>query len=188
MQIGKFYVKTDSNTFKVFGSYSYSSSEGSPDEFNIGEGLVGQAALEDKIVLVQDVPADYMKIISGLGEAVPKNILIAPCMYHEEIECIIELGSFNQFTDVQLKFIEQVSENIATSINLTKAQTKMEVLLNKTLVQAEELQVQQEELRQNNEELEEQAKILKHSEMNLQTQQEELRVSNEELEEQNKKL
>ncbi|MDU4478989.1 MULTISPECIES: response regulator [Clostridium] len=188
MQIGKFYVKTDSNTFKVFGSYSYSSSEGSPDEFNIGEGLVGQAALEDKIVLVQDVPADYMKIISGLGEAVPKNILIAPCMYHEEIECIIELGSFNQFTDVQLKFIEQVSENIATSINLTKAQTKMEVLLNKTLVQAEELQVQQEELRQNNEELEEQAKILKQSEMNLQTQQEELRVSNEELEEQTKKL
>ena len=144
MQIGRFYVKTDSNTFKVFGSYSYNSSEGSPDEFNIGEGLVGQAALEDKIVLVQDVPADYMKIISGLGEAVPKNILIAPCMYHEEIECIIELGSFNQFTDVQLKFIEQVSENIATSINLTKAQTKMEVLLNKTLVQAEELQVQQE--------------------------------------------
>jgi len=188
MQIGKFYVKTDSNTFKVFGSYSYSSSEGSPDEFNIGEGLVGQAALEDKIVLVQDVPADYMKIISGFGEAVPKNILIAPCMYHEEIECIIELGSFNQFTDVQLKFIEQVSENIATSINLTKAQTKMEVLLNKTLVQAEELQVQQEELRQNNEELEEQAKILKQSEMNLQTQQEELRVSNEELEEQTKKL
>lgn len=109
-------------------------------------------------------------------------------MYHEEIECIIELGSFNQFTDVQLKFIEQVSENIATSINLTKAQTKMEVLLNKTLVQAEELQVQQEELRQNNEELEEQAKILKQSEMNLQTQQEELRVSNEELEEQTKKL
>ena len=188
MQIGRFYVKTDSNTFKVFGSYSYNSSEGSPDEFNIGEGLVGQAALEDKIVLVQDVPADYMKIISGLGEAVPKNILIAPCMYHEEIECIIELGSFNQFTDVQLKFIEQVSENIATSINLTKAQTKMEVLLNKTLVQAEELQVQQEELRQNNEELEEQAKILKQSEMNLQTQQEELRVSNEELEEQTKKL
>lgn len=188
MQIGIFYVKTDSNTFKVFGSYFYNSSEGSPDEFNIGEGLVGQAALEDKIVLVQDVPADYMKIISGLGEAVPKNILIAPCMYHEEIECIIELGSFNQFTDVQLKFIEQVSENIATSINLTKAQTKMEVLLNKTLVQAEELQVQQEELRQNNEELEEQAKILKQSEMNLQTQQEELRVSNEELEEQTKKL
>ena len=188
MQIGRFYVKTDSNTFKVFGSYSYNSSEGSPDEFNIGEGLVGQAALEDKIVLVQDVPADYMKIISGLGEAVPKNILIAPCMYHEEIECIIELGSFNQFTDVQLKFIEQVSENIATSINLTKAQTKMEVHLNKTLVQAEELQVQQEELRQNNEELEEQAKILKQSEMNLQTQQEELRVSNEELEEQTKKL
>ncbi|CAI3614699.1 putative two-component sensor signal histidine kinase [Clostridium neonatale] len=188
MQIGIFYVKMDSNTFKVFGSYSYNSSEGSPDEFNIGEGLVGQAALEDKIVLVQDVPADYMKIISGLGEAVPKNILIAPCMYHEEIECIIELGSFNQFTDVQLKFIEQVSENIATSINLTKAQTKMEVLLNKTLVQAEELQVQQEELRQNNEELEEQAKILKQSEMNLQTQQEELRVSNEELEEQTKKL
>lgn len=187
-QVGSFYIKTSDNTFRLYGSYAYNRGEDLPNEINIGEGLVGQSALEKQIIIIKNVPQDYMKIASGIGEAVPKNILIAPCMYYDEVECIIELGSFNEFTDVQLKFIQQVSENIAISIKSTKAQTKMKELLEKTLVQAEELQVQQEELRQNNEELEEQAEILKQSEMNLQTQQEELRVSNEELEEQTRKL
>lgn len=188
VQIGRLYTKTECNTFKISGSYSYNNLMGTQEEFNVGEGLVGQSALEKKTILVQNVPRDYMKIISGIGEAVPKNILIVPCMYHKEIECILELGSFNKFTDIQLKFIEQVSESIAISVNLTQAQRKMKELLHKTLVQAEELQVQQEELGQNNEELEEQARVLKESEMNLQTQQEELRVLNEELEEQTREL
>ena len=187
-QIGRIYIKTDDSTYKLFGGYADNISEDSSNEFNIGEGLIGQSALEKQSILVKNVPQGYMKIVSGVGEATPKNILIVPCMYHEEAECIIELGTFNEFTDVQLKFLEQVSENIAISVNSAKAQRKMKELLDKTLVQAEELQVQQEELRQNNEELEEQTNSLKQSEMNLQTQQEELKVSNEELEQQTQKL
>ena len=187
-QVGTFYVNTDDNTFKLYGSYAYNINKDLPKEFRIGEGLIGQSALEKQTILVKNVPNDYMKIVSGVGEAIPKNILIVPCMHQGEVECIIELGAFNEFTDVQLKFIEQVNENIAICINSTKAQRKMKELLDKTLVQAEELQVQQEELRQNNEELEEQAKVLRESEMSLQTQQEELRVSNEELEEKTRKL
>ncbi|NOW04201.1 response regulator [Clostridium beijerinckii] len=187
-QIGRIYILTGENKYKLYGGYADKTNGELPDEFNCGEGLVGQSALERKSILIKNVPENYMKITSGVGEAIPRNILVIPCIYHNEVECIVELGAFNEFTDVQLKFMEQVNENIAISINLTKAQLKMKELLNKTLVQAEELQVQQEELRQNNEELEEQAIILKHSEMNLQTQQEELKVSNEELQEQAREL
>ncbi|WP_160360225.1 response regulator [Clostridium chromiireducens] len=187
-QIGRIYILTDKNTYKLHGGYADKTDGELLDEFHCGEGLVGQSALEKKSILIKNVPENYMKITSGVGEAIPRNILVIPCIHHNEVECIIELGAFNEFTDVQLKFIEQVNENIAISINSTKAQLKMKELLNKTLVQAEELQVQQEELRQNNEELEEQATILKHSEINLQTQQEELKVSNEELQEQAQEL
>lgn len=188
VQIGIFYINTDYDTFEISGSYAYNSADKLPNEFKIGEGLIGQSALEKRTILVENVPVDYIKIISGTGKYVPKNILIVPCIYHDRVECIMELGSFNEFTKVQLKFIEQASPNIAMTVNLVKSQKKMKDLLDKTLAQSEELQVQQEELRQNNEELEEQAKILRQSEMNLQTQQEELRVSNEELEEQTIKL
>ena len=187
-QVGVLYIKTENNTFKLFGSYAYAMHKNLLNEIKIGEGIVGQSALEKQTIVITDIPEDYIKIVSGTGEASPKNILVAPCMHHNEVECIIEVGSFNEFTEIQLKFIEQISETIAISINLTKAQLKMKELLDKTLVQSEELQVQQEELRQNNEELEEQTNILKQSEMNLQTQQEELRVSNEELEEKTRKL
>lgn len=187
-QIGALYIKTDNDTYKMLGSYAYTIHKNSSNEIKIGEGFVGQSALEKQINLITNIPKDYIKIASGIGEAAPKNILVVPCMYQNEVECIIELGSFDELTEVQLKFIEQISDTIAISINLTKAQIRMKELLDKTLVQSEELQVQQEELRQNNEELEEQAKVLKKSEMNLQTQQEELRVSNEELEEKTRKL
>ncbi|NYC72925.1 CHASE3 domain sensor protein [Clostridium beijerinckii] len=158
-QIGRIYILTGENKYKLYGGYADKTNGELPDEFNCGEGLVGQSALERKSILIKNVPENYMKITSGVGEAIPRNILVIPCIYHNEVECIVELGAFNEFTDVQLKFMEQVNENIAISINLTKAQLKMKELLNKTLVQAEELQVQQEELRQNNEELEEQAII-----------------------------
>lgn len=187
-QIGALYIKTDNDTYKILGSYAYDAHKNLSNEIKIGEGLVGQSALEKQMNLVTNIPKDYIKIASGIGEAAPKNILVVPCMYQSEVECIIELGSFDEITEVQLKFIEQISETIAISINLTKAQIRMKELLDKTLVQSEELQVQQEELRQNNDELEEQAKVLKKSEMNLQAQQEELRVSNEELEEKTRKL
>ena len=187
-QIGAIYIRTDDNTFKLIGSYAYNTSKNSSNEIKIGEGIIGQSVLEKKTILMTDIPENYIKVVSGTGEAVPKNILVTPCMYLNEVECIMEIGSFNEITDVQLKYIEQISATMAISISAAKAQLKMKELLDKTLVQAEELQVQQEELRQNNEELEEQTKILIKSEMNLQAQQEELRVSNEELEEQTRKL
>ena len=135
-----------------------------------------------------NVPDDYIKVTSGLGESVPRNIMVVPLIADNDVVGVIELGSLEEFTDLQIQFMEQVAEGVAISLNSAIARVKMKELLEKTQQQSEELQTQQEELRVSNEELEEQTKALKESESELQTQQEELRVTNEELEEQTKAL
>lgn len=186
--IGALYIKTNEDTFKLFGSYAYNKRKNLSNEVKISDGIIGQAAFEKQTIVISNVPDDYIKISSGLGEGIPQNILVTPCLYNNQVECIIELGAFHEFTDLQIKFFEEVNSSIAIAIHSTEARLQMKVLLDKTLQQAEELQAQQEELRQNNEELEEQTRALKESEAHLQSQQEELKVTNEELEERTKSL
>jgi hypothetical protein len=187
-QVGAIYLLTEDNILKMMGSYAYTRRKNLSNQILVGEGLVGQAALEKQTIIIANVPDDYIKIDSGIGEAVPRNIIVTPCIYNEKVKCVLELGLLQEITDIQQKFIEQISENVAVAIHSTVARSKMKSLLDKTLEQSEKLQVQQEELRQSNEELEEQARALKESEGRLQAQQEELRQSNEELEEQARAL
>lgn len=187
-QIGAVYIKTKDDTFNLFGSYAYNRRKNLSNEVRVGEGIIGQAILEKQTIVITNVPEDYIKIGSGLGEGLPRNILVVPFAYENEVLGVIELGSFYEFTDIQLKFIEQISSSIAITVHSAEVRIKMEELLTKTIEQSEELQSQQEELRQNNEELEEQTKALKESEAHLQSQQEELRVINEELQERTKSL
>ncbi|GFP74178.1 response regulator [Clostridium fungisolvens] len=182
-QIGALYIRNEDEVFKRIGSYCYRENEKTISEFKSGEGIVGQVALEKQPIIIRDVPEDYMKIVSGLGEVSPNNILVVPCMYEGNVEAIIEIGVLGKLSDLKLQFVNQISSNVAMSINSLKAQIKMNELLNKTLIQSEELQAQQEELRQNNTELSLQTKALKASEESLQVQQEELKMINEELEE-----
>lgn len=187
-QVGVIYIKNEENLLKFTSSYAYTRRKNLSNEVKFGEGIVGQAALEKQTIIITNIPDDYIKVNSGTGQAIPYNILVSPCLYNGEVKCVIELGSFNKFTDIQRQFIESVGEIIATSINSQESHIKMQILLDKTLEQAEELRMQQEELRQSNEELEEQTIALKESEAYLQNQQEELRQTNEELEEQTKAL
>lgn len=187
-QIGAIYVKNEDNLYELIGSYAYKRHKDLSDKIKIGEGLVGQAALEKQSIVITNVPDDYIKITSGVGESLPRNILVTPCLFNNEVKCIIEFGSFNEFNNIQQEFIEEISESIAISIGSAESRMKMKELLNKTIEQSEELQVQQEELRQSNEELEEQARVLRQSETQMQSQQEELRVINEELQERTKIL
>lgn len=187
-QVGAFYLKIDDNTYKMISSYAFKKRKSISNEISIGEGLVGQCALEKETIIISKVPEDYITINSGLGEAVPNNILVTPCIHHNEAKCIIELGAFQHIGDVQLEFIEAISEIVAISINSAESREKMRELLDRSLKQTEELQLQQEELRQTNEELQQQTSALRESESRLQEQQEELRVINEELEEQTQGL
>jgi signal transduction histidine kinase len=183
-QIGILYMSGNDNRLKIIGSYAYVQQKNTPNEFMPGEGLVGQAALEKKHILLTNCPDDSININSGIVEATPKSILIFPLILNNTVRGVIELGSFHEFHDIHLTFLDQIAEGIAIILNTVISRSRTEVLLEQTQQQTEELQAREEALRQNNEELEENAIALKESESRLQAQQEELRQINEELEEQ----
>ena len=185
-QVGAFYIKDGENRYHLIAGYACNAQHGTM--VRPGEGLIGQAILEKQPVLISDIPGNYPRISSGVGEALPKQLLIFPCIINDEVKCVMEFGSFSGFSEIQMEFLKEVSHGIAINLNSAETRVKMEQLLEKTLEQSEELQMQQEELRQTNEELEEQTKALKESEASLQAQQEELRVMNEELSERTKSL
>jgi CheY-like chemotaxis protein/signal transduction histidine kinase/HAMP domain-containing protein len=174
----------------LIATYGYKERKNVPTRFKLGEALVGQAALEQKPILLTEAPDDYIKITSGLGEGAPLNVIALPVLFEDTAMGVIELASFSRFTNVQQAFLDQLSESIGVVLNTIQANMRTEELLNQSQQltqelqsQSEELQAQQEELQQSNKELEEQAASLKASEELLQTQQEELQQTNEELEE-----
>ncbi len=185
VQIGAIYLHDDNEqVFKLAGSYAYTQRKGNRNTFKLGESLVGQAALEKERILFTDIPDDYIKINSGLGEVTPRNIFVIPFLYENTVKGVIELGSAHRFTENQMDFLSQACESIAIAIHSAQSRVKMQELLAETQRQSEALQSQQEELRQAYEELEKQTKSLQASEEKLRSQQEELRQTNEELEEQ----
>jgi HAMP domain-containing protein/CheY-like chemotaxis protein len=180
----------DDFELRLIATYGYKQRKDVPTRFTIGEALVGQAALELKPILITQAPEDYVRITSGLGEGVPVNVIVLPVLFEEQVMAVIELASFQRFSQTQQTFLEQLSESIGVVLNTIQANMRTEELLEQSQQltqelqsQSEELQAQQEELQQTNKELEEQAASLKASEEMLQTQQEELQQSNEELEE-----
>ncbi len=173
---------------RLTGRYAYCEHELVPEEFAPGDGVVGQAAAQGTSLLLDDVPDDYILVGSALGQKKPKNILALPYFFENELIGVIELASFNGFTDIQQEFLNTSTLVIGIAIRSALAKQELEELMNETQQQSEELQTQQEELRVSNEELEEQTRRLQESEKKLQSQQEELRVSNEELEEKNEIL
>jgi CheY-like chemotaxis protein/methyl-accepting chemotaxis protein len=188
-QMGAFYsFVEEEKLYKLQGSYAYSFRKGVHSEFMEGEGLVGQAALEREIITFSELPDDYTKIVSALGETIPRHLIVAPFIYNGQTVGVLELASANPFTEENYEFLIAVLDNIAISVVSSNSRERMVKLLAVTKEQAEELQVQQEELRQTNEELEAQTTTLKKSEEYLQAQQEELRVTNEELEEKTRSL
>ncbi len=186
-RIGALYLE-ENDTLKLTGSYAYTESDSIPKEFQVGEGLVGQAAQQKEMIVLSDIPDDYIRIQSALGEVKPNNIVIVPFLFNNQVVGVLELGSVESFTDIQVELLDHVSESIAIAVASVGSRSRLESVLKETRDQAEQLQVQQEELRQTNEELEEQTKALTVSEEELQAQQEELRSINEELEERTKSL
>ena len=193
-QIGALYLLDDTDdkdvSLVLTGSYAYKKQKNLSNRFKAGEGLVGQAFLERQQIVVSNVPEDYVKITSGLGEAVPRFIVETPFMFEDEVIGVIEIGTIQEMTDLQLSYLEQAVKVTGISFNtvknqeeLTKALAESQALSEELQAQSEELQAQQEELRAANEELETQTVSLKDNERSLISQQEELQAANEELEE-----
>ncbi|MEO5877909.1 MAG: ATP-binding protein, partial [Streptosporangiaceae bacterium] len=169
-QYGAFYFadeSRDQTELVLMAGYGVPREEVGQVRFSLGQGMVGQAALERKTILVPEAPADYVRIGSGLGEAVPASVIVMPILFEDQVLGAIELASFGRFTDVHLDFFDQFTETIGVTINAIIANTRTESLLSESqrLAQelqerSDELQRQQGELRRSNAELEEKAALL----------------------------
>ncbi|MEG3842506.1 response regulator, partial [Microcoleus sp. herbarium14] len=168
---------------KLLSTYAYRERKNLGNKFNLGEGLVGQCALEKERILLTEVPDNYVKISSGLGESTPLNVVVLPVLFEGQVTAVIELASFRRFSEIHLTFLDQLTESIAIVLNTIAASMRTEELLKQSQSLAEELQSQQKELTGTNKRLEQQAQSLRASEELLKSQQEELQQTNEELEE-----
>ena len=190
-QHGAFYMarrKDDELVLHLFASYAYQERKEINNEFELGQGLVGQSALEGKRILVRDVPADYVRIGSSLGDSVPLNLVVAPVTFEAEVKGVIELASFQPFTKVQLDFLDQLTESLGIVVATIEATMRTDELLRESQRMAEELQTQQEELQQTNEELEEQARQLTTQRDEVERKNKEVELARQELEEKAEQL
>jgi CheY-like chemotaxis protein/signal transduction histidine kinase len=149
-----------------------------------GDGLVGQAARDNRALRVRDVPAGYLPISSGIGMGTPNELVVVPASIDGVVHAVLELGFFGATDADQRELLARASESIAVAVRAAKDRQRLEELLQETQQQAEELQSGQEELRVSNEELEEQSRALRESQVNLEAQQSELEQINSQLEEQ----
>ena len=190
---GVFYIKKgkgDQQCLKRLASYAGSPLETNGEVFQLGEGLVGQSAVENRTIMLDRVTGDYIKIISGLGAASPTSIVILPVAYEEHVMAVMELAFLQPCSSLQLEFLEQVCKTIGVTINRVKDHMKIGTLLKESQVfteelqtQSEELQLQQEELKTFNEKLEEQYKRSEQRAEKLETMKVDLEEKAQQLEE-----
>ncbi len=181
--------------YRLLASYGYTPGEGRLTAFRVGEGLVGQGVHEKKTILVTNVPAGYVRISSGLGEAAPANIVVLPVLFEERVLAVIELASVRPFSPVHQAFLEQIVETAGVVLNTIIATMRTEELLaqSQTLAielqsQSRELQHQQEELQLTNAELEEKALQLAQQNQAIEGKNAEIELARRELEERAEQL
>ncbi len=175
---GAFYIlrqnEDASVKLKLSASYAFRESFNLPKEFAVGEGLVGQCAIEKERIIITNVPSEYIKISSGLGEAKPLSLIILPVLFENKVKAVIELASFETFSEIHFDFLEQLTESIGIVLNTIETNTRTEGLLTQSQSLADEL-------RRTNEELQDKAQLLAK-------QKEEVEAKNNEVEEARRSL
>ncbi len=138
----------------------YAQRPGQPNHIPVGEGIVGQCAIEKQRMLLNDVPPDYTRISSSLGDAVPSSIVVLPVLFEGHVKAVIELASLKPFTSTNLVFLDQLTTSIGVVLNTIEATMRTEGLLKQSQQLTAELQSRQSELQQTNEELGTKARLL----------------------------
>jgi HAMP domain-containing protein/signal transduction histidine kinase/CheY-like chemotaxis protein len=186
-----FYVvdaSKESAQLKLIASYA-AKGRGSMREFlDLGEGLVGQCAIEKQTISLTKVPEDYIKISSGLGETLPRNILVLPVIFEGQVRGVLELASLEGFNDTHHALLDQLTESIGIVINTIEANTRTEDLLTQSQSLAHELQNRQQELQQTNEALKEKAQLLAHQNEEVERKNQEVEQARQALEEKAEQL
>ena len=186
--VGALYVVQDGKLQRV-AEYAYDPEHlQSARTLEVGSGLVGQAALERRVMAVEDLPADYLKVTSALGGTQPRSVLIVPVEDSGLLNGVIELGFLRPLREQDSELLRRIVPSIGSAIEAARYRQRLQKVLAETQQLNEELQVQQEELRAANEELEEQSSALRESQSHLEEQQAELEQTNEQLAEQTETL
>jgi len=148
-----------------------------------GEGLVGQCAMDKRQRLVSDIPTDAAPINSALLRVVPKNLVVLPVLFENQVKAVIELASVSAFTTSQMTFLEQLTDSIGIVLNSIEATMQTEGLLKQSQQLAGELQTQQKELQQTNEQLEQKAQQLAERNVEVERKNQEIEQARRALEE-----
>jgi CheY-like chemotaxis protein/signal transduction histidine kinase len=164
-----------SETLRIIANYALTRGKNPMGSIALGEGLAGEAAREKRTLSLNCIPPDYLVIGSALGEAVPRTVLALPLLQENRLIALLELGSFDEFSELELDFLNQAAEVLAIAISVNRTRQRINELLQQSQSQEEELRVQQEELQQTNEELEERARLLEQ-------QREQIKSKNREIE------
>ena len=172
----------------LLASYASKGRNRTASRFDLGEGLVGQCALEKQKILLTNVPDDYIRISSGLGDALPQNILVLPVIFEGQVKGVLELASFDGFNPTHQAFLDQLTESIGIVLNTIEANMRTEDLLKQSQSLAQELQSRQEELQQTNQELQEKARLLAHQNQEVERKNQEVEQARQALEEKAKQL
>jgi signal transduction histidine kinase/HAMP domain-containing protein/ActR/RegA family two-component response regulator len=168
--------------------YGFKERKALAKHFRLGEGLVGQCAQEKERILLTDVPGDYVRINSGLGEAAPLNIIVLPILFEGAVRAVVELASFSRFSPTHQIFLDQLTESIGLVLNTIEANALTENLLKQSQSQAHELQTRQEELSRSNEDLGRQASRLAEQNSEVERKNQEVELSKRLVEEKAEQL
>jgi signal transduction histidine kinase/DNA-binding response OmpR family regulator/CHASE3 domain sensor protein len=183
--VAALYVRDkETGTLHRAASYGFSlESEQASQNFQSAESLIGQAALTRRTILLQDVPNDYVKVVSGLGMSSPRNLMVVPVENDGVVNGVVELGFMRALVERDQEFLQLIAGSMGDFLEAALYRERLQDALVEMQQLNEELQVQQEELRVSNEGLEERGRALQDSQARLENQQAELEQTNVQLEE-----
>ncbi len=166
---------------KLAASYGLAGGARPGDVIALGDGLIGQAARQQKLLSLSEVPPGHLSIATALGTSPPKVLLGIPMLRGNRLVGVMEVGLLRELDKLETRFVEAARENIAIGLDANAAHERMADLLEETQQQAEELRVQQEELQQSNEELEERAQLLEQQRERIRIKSQQAEAAGDEL-------
>jgi PAS domain S-box-containing protein len=154
---GGLFTYNDDDTSNIYlelvSAFAYNRKKFKQKTIQLGEGLVGNCAVEKKTVHLREVPTNYLEITSGLGDTPPRSIIVVPLKLEDKIFGVIEIASLTDFSDHEIDFVEKIGESIASTLSAVRNNIKTNYLLEQSQQQREEMAAQEEEMRQNMEEM-----------------------------------
>ncbi len=170
-------------SLSLLSAYADDGNNVHPSQVKMGEGLIGQCAADKRRILITEMPANCVPIGSAIFKAIPRNIIVLPVLFENQVKAVIELASLSDFTALQITFLEQLTASIGIVLNSIEATMQTEGLLKQSQQLAGELQSQQKELQQTNEQLEQKAQQLAERNVEVERKNQEIEQARRALEE-----